>query len=1379
MKKLMAAVTCALAALFTYTSQASTWYVDAANYGKEGLDGSQTLPYGTIQAAVDVAGAGDTIKVLPGTYDQGAYDVKNETHNSSNFVSRCRVFVTKNDLTIESTGGRTVTKIKGYRGGKYNSNNGYVSYNLDGIGCVVINDGVTGLVIRGFTFEDGYYHQSGLSTIAGGGICRKTPNSDNVFLVTDSEFVHCHGRGAGGIVGGTAIRCIFSRGFTNCYGASAYLSRLYNCVSRNANLRNAGCGRDFHNCIVANCSSFDNAYYSTYRHEDGKFGGVYYNSLSAFNTGSSWTDEYGTAVNCVSDTSFGSEIDCTKISNSADDYTNIVVCAAAGNYKPVKNGLADNTGDYDLVKDLDFIPAAELEKDFNGNAYDRATYGWPVGVVLAPAEVMTGTLIGTGSDRYYEVNGVVSKGGSRAYYQSDVFPAELDFSVNTDSYDNLGYNAHSMMAMQLSYGNSNEKERCDFIDKRGKVRYMLPASGFSINMQAILEQYTYYVGAFADATPSDDNDGTSESAPFATIQKAMEVIPTLGVGKCTIIKVAPGTYGGVQGTIATDSASSFGSLEGHRATVVVPKNQYILVEATGSAEETVIKGAADPDTLGRGANATRCVIMHNLARCCFRGFTFRDGYGSTSTDSTGYGAIVVCGNYLYGQAYDSIFTANHGYGAVFNGFYQRCLFKENPECTNCAIYGNGRSSTIFMAALVSNCIFWNANGGSKYTLYNYVDAYNCTVYSTDSLATIHNINGRDVNSVYNVNATFPNFKQNDSPLIHAVVKAKNKNTQTIYTEEGVTYTDPYLTAPACGDFRLHLGSDGSNAAVGHATANYTGVNAGSTMNACQFTLFLHGDYYNNPLIGEDGTFNCGAVQETTPYFGSIRYADANNGDDANIGESEEKAVKTLKRAMELAADSPSNDKVTTVKALPGVYNEGQMEQDSNIRQSASNKRMAKYGTYFTVKARVMVPEGITLISRDGKDTTIIEGAMDPDYEEGADLTSTDITKWGCGPNATRCVILCKNSKVSGFTIRNGFSDYYSSNHPDQYEENVSYQDDYYGAVLGWGTDFAKRQLSVVEDCLITDCYADLGAAGGCVVLKDTLVKHCRAARYSPATRYGDLYNCYIEDCRGPRIFECVREAINVTVGEGCLNLSGSRNDLFDNVEGGTAALFENFLLIEPGNCKFKEATVKNLVAGSDSNYKTTATGTWDTETIYDNEYTSAQLKAMYQNGKAISKNAPSVDRGTSDAVSRIGDKDVGGAVRVLNGTIDIGAYEYDWKDDYAAALAKHGYATLDGYTSASVREANGKVTLSDGATISGALKGSDSEKSWSLTANLAGEGMLKVYVGGELVDTLTATGTIDFSTCVASSALRLEYSGTGSATLDAIKRIDGLMLIFN
>ena len=49
------------------------WYVKASNYGLDGLTGKdEDHAWGTLQQAHDAASSGDTIYVLPGTYDKGS-----------------------------------------------------------------------------------------------------------------------------------------------------------------------------------------------------------------------------------------------------------------------------------------------------------------------------------------------------------------------------------------------------------------------------------------------------------------------------------------------------------------------------------------------------------------------------------------------------------------------------------------------------------------------------------------------------------------------------------------------------------------------------------------------------------------------------------------------------------------------------------------------------------------------------------------------------------------------------------------------------------------------------------------------------------------------------------------------------------------------------------------------------------------------------------------------------------------------------------------------------------------------------------------------------------------------------------------------------------
>ena len=74
-RKLMASGLMALAAMFARADL----YVDAGADPKSVADGTAEHPYATIQAAVNAAPAGTTIRIAEGVYDQGGENVADST----------------------------------------------------------------------------------------------------------------------------------------------------------------------------------------------------------------------------------------------------------------------------------------------------------------------------------------------------------------------------------------------------------------------------------------------------------------------------------------------------------------------------------------------------------------------------------------------------------------------------------------------------------------------------------------------------------------------------------------------------------------------------------------------------------------------------------------------------------------------------------------------------------------------------------------------------------------------------------------------------------------------------------------------------------------------------------------------------------------------------------------------------------------------------------------------------------------------------------------------------------------------------------------------------------------------------------------------------
>ncbi len=212
-----------------------------------------------IQAAVNVAAAGDEVVVSNGIYSTG-------TALGGGYALPNRVAVTK-PLTVRSVNGPQVTVIVGYQDPS----------SFDTTRCVYLTNGAS---LSGFTLTNGGAYTgssdepdgdkagggvfcepsgaivsdciiTGNNALGGGGVCNGTVN--NCYLIANSAFV---GGGAGNC---TLNNCVLTSNFTPTsggFGGGAFVCTLNNCtVTGNSTL---GSGGGVADCTCFNCIVYSN-----------------------------------------------------------------------------------------------------------------------------------------------------------------------------------------------------------------------------------------------------------------------------------------------------------------------------------------------------------------------------------------------------------------------------------------------------------------------------------------------------------------------------------------------------------------------------------------------------------------------------------------------------------------------------------------------------------------------------------------------------------------------------------------------------------------------------------------------------------------------------------------------------------------------------------------------------------------------------------------------------------------------------------------------------------------------------------------------------------------------------------------------------------------
>lgn len=415
-------------------------------------------------------------------------------------------------------------------------------------------------------------------------------------------------------------------------------------------------------------------------------------------------------------------------------------------------------------------------------------------------------------------------------------------------------------------------------------------------------------------------------------------------------------------------------------------------------------------------------------------------------------------------------------------------------------------------------------------------------------------------------------------------------------------------------------------------------------------------------------------------------------------------LASAKRTLSGAMAIPDLKEVGIVYAAPGVYREGATDATG-----ASN--------------RVSVVAGVGLESIEGPEVTVIEGAADPGTE------AEGVTN-GCGFAAVRGAYVASRAWVRGFTVCNGHT-------------RTGTTSTYSGGGVYLASDAA------LIDCIVTNNVA--GFRGGGVAygssIRCTIGRNACNNGTGPGAVGGSLYGCY---CHTVSMYD-QDKVVNCTFSN-TYSRSNIGVHLFNTLSNGSDNKCSHF-----HRCLF---------GGSLAELS-------DTDDLTEMNLGATTVNGMLDENQVPKYGSKPVDFGDVNhyvtnfpsAFTRFMWLDRRGAPRVSNGKIDCGAFEYDWRGDFAARMKRTArYQLVVESASADVTtNALGQVTLTDGTSLSAVWTvGQDDRMSFCVP--VTGAGVVTVTVDGQAVTPESVTGFCQLDVAAGKHTIEIAFAGAGSAT---------------
>lgn len=680
--RIMAAALCAAAGLIAGTASAAgnVWWVDDDNYRADcvdaaayiaaGYDGAEPdKAFGTIQAAIDNPDCkdGDTIKVLPGIYDQGCHE---EFNTSGTLLTRSRVYINKR-VDVIATGSKDETHIVGRFCPVEEGGDATYATGPTAVRCVLVASKGANSTLTGFTIRDSAT-TGGTSTSAnncGGAIAAATKS----FYVVDCVVSNAVSRRYGGATyNGTFIRCKISDCRASARSAAFDSSAVICSVITGCRLMSTSYNTLGYNVQLCNCT-------------------IYGNTVAGISSSDTSTSTWR---NClflenIGDEANGVELTSNVYASKGKEYSNAcplqLVDPAVGDFRPLKNSDVLGAGESRYLAEDSFIdlPQGMVLRDYYGNEIDLTGERIAAGACQAADPEKYGVKVDLDTDNY-NVSGctlgeyVIASGAS------------IRISRPADAIRHYGISVNGVT---------------NLLDD-GEYVY---APGTGIGEITSIVDPNWYVNPNGASGASDANDGFTA----ATAKLTLEGVLSLATNAGDVVHAAAGTY--------RDGLMNYNASYGD-ARAVIRKNVTLVGEA--GADATFIFGrVSDAESnYGQGEGALRCVMLE--ANATVRGFTLVDGHPS-SIGSSGISAYAGGGGawandrYYDARVVDCVISncaASTGAAAFGVALFGTKMFDNRGNysvATHCSLYG----------CLVAT----NSFNSSSAALYRCFDVYDTTL----------------------------------------------------------------------------------------------------------------------------------------------------------------------------------------------------------------------------------------------------------------------------------------------------------------------------------------------------------------------------------------------------------------------------------------------------------------------------------------------------------------------------------------------------------------------------------------------------------------------------------------------------------------------------